>query len=95
MTRKDCSAEAGGKRFLPRDGATRPLRLVDSKVTTTGAIVPAYETAGNPAATRTATARTAVVKSSAEGRLVAVGLVNAVKPAMSAKANVAAEPVNS
>ena len=36
----------GGKRFLPDDGAKRPLRLVDSQVTTTGAILATYETAG-------------------------------------------------
>lgn len=33
----------GGKRFLPDDGALRPLRLVDSRVTTTGAILATYE----------------------------------------------------
>jgi dihydrofolate reductase len=36
----------GGKRFLPDDGAARPLRLVDSQVTTTGAILATYEAAG-------------------------------------------------
>jgi dihydrofolate reductase len=35
----------GGKRFLPDDGAARPLRLVDRQVTTTGAILATYETA--------------------------------------------------
>lgn len=35
----------GGKRFLPDDGAARPLRLVDSQVTTTGSILATYETA--------------------------------------------------
>jgi hypothetical protein len=34
----------GGKRFLPDDGAKRPLQLVDSQVTTTGAILATYET---------------------------------------------------
>lgn len=37
----------GGKRFLPDDGAARPLRLVDSQVTTTGAILATYQTAGS------------------------------------------------
>jgi len=37
----------GGKRFLPDDGELRPLRLVDSEVTTTGAILATYETAGS------------------------------------------------
>ena len=37
----------GGKRFLPKDGAARPLRLVDSQVTSTGAILATYETAGS------------------------------------------------
>jgi dihydrofolate reductase len=37
----------GGKRFLPDDGAKRPLRLVDSQVTTTGAILATYEAAGS------------------------------------------------
>jgi dihydrofolate reductase len=37
----------GGKRFLPDDGAARPLRLVDSQVTTTGAILATYETIGS------------------------------------------------
>ena len=32
----------GGKRFFRDDGALRPLRLVDSQVTTTGAIVATY-----------------------------------------------------
>jgi len=36
----------GGKTFLPEDGAARPLRLVDSQVTTTGAVLATYETAG-------------------------------------------------
>ena len=35
----------GGKRFLPDDGALRPLRLLDSQVTTTGAIIATYEPA--------------------------------------------------
>jgi dihydrofolate reductase len=35
----------GGKRFLPDDGAKRPLRLVESEVTTTGAILATYESA--------------------------------------------------
>lgn len=35
----------GGKRFLPDDGVKRPLRLVDSQVTTTGAILATYQTA--------------------------------------------------
>ena len=36
----------GGKRLFPDDGALRPLRLVDSQVTTTGAIVATYAPAG-------------------------------------------------
>ena len=32
----------GGKRLFPVDGAARPLRLVDSQVTTTGAILATY-----------------------------------------------------
>jgi dihydrofolate reductase len=32
----------GGKRIFPDDGALRPLRLVDSKVTTTGAFLATY-----------------------------------------------------
>jgi dihydrofolate reductase len=32
----------GGKRLFPDDGALRPLRLVDSQVTTTGAILATY-----------------------------------------------------
>jgi dihydrofolate reductase len=32
----------GGKRIFPDDGALRPLRLVDSEVTTTGAILATY-----------------------------------------------------
>jgi dihydrofolate reductase len=32
----------GGKRFFPDDGALRPLRLLDSQVTTTGAIIATY-----------------------------------------------------
>lgn len=32
----------GGKRFLRDDGVVRPLRLVDSQVTTTGAILATY-----------------------------------------------------
>jgi dihydrofolate reductase len=32
----------GGKRFFPEDGSLRPLRLVDSKVTTTGVILATY-----------------------------------------------------
>jgi dihydrofolate reductase len=35
----------GGKRFLPDDEAKRTLRLVDSQVTTTGAILATYQTA--------------------------------------------------
>ena len=35
----------GGKRPLPDDGAARPLRLVESQVTTTGAILATYQTA--------------------------------------------------
>jgi hypothetical protein len=34
----------GGKRFLPDNGGAKPLRLVDSQVTTTGAILATYET---------------------------------------------------
>lgn len=33
----------GGKRFLPDDGAMRTLRLVESQVTTTGAILATYQ----------------------------------------------------
>jgi dihydrofolate reductase len=33
---------SGGKTFFPDDGVLRPLRLVDSKVTTTGAILVSY-----------------------------------------------------
>ena len=32
----------GGKRILPTDGTARPLQLVDSQVTTTGAILATY-----------------------------------------------------
>jgi dihydrofolate reductase len=32
----------GGKSIFPEDGAMRPLRLVDSEVTTTGAILATY-----------------------------------------------------
>ena len=32
----------GGKRWFPEDGALRPLRLVDSRVTTTGAILATF-----------------------------------------------------
>jgi dihydrofolate reductase len=32
----------GGKRIFPDDGVLRPLRLVDSQVTTTGAILATY-----------------------------------------------------
>jgi dihydrofolate reductase len=32
----------GGKRLFPEDGALRPLRLVDSQVTTTGALLATY-----------------------------------------------------
>ena len=32
----------GGKRLFPEDGTMRPLRLVDSQVTTTGAILSTY-----------------------------------------------------
>ena len=32
----------GGKRIFPDDGALRPLKLVDSQVTTTGAILASY-----------------------------------------------------
>ena len=34
----------GGKRFLPEDGVAKPLRLVASQVSTTGAILATYET---------------------------------------------------
>jgi dihydrofolate reductase len=37
----------GGKRIFRDDGARRPLRLVDSKVTTTGAILATYALAGS------------------------------------------------
>lgn len=33
----------GGKRFLADDGMKRPMRLVDSTVTSTGAILATYE----------------------------------------------------
>jgi hypothetical protein len=33
----------GGKRIFPDDGVLRSLRLVDSQVTTTGAILATYE----------------------------------------------------
>jgi dihydrofolate reductase len=36
----------GGKRIFRDDGVLRPLRLVDSKVTTTGAIIATYAPAG-------------------------------------------------
>jgi dihydrofolate reductase len=32
----------GGKRIFPNDGALRPLRLVESQVTSTGAILATY-----------------------------------------------------
>lgn len=35
-------ALGGGKRLFPDDGTMRPLRLVDSQVTTTGAILATY-----------------------------------------------------
>jgi dihydrofolate reductase len=38
----DPVALGGGKRLFPDDGALRPLRLVDSRVTTTGAILATY-----------------------------------------------------
>jgi dihydrofolate reductase len=34
--------QGGGKRIFRDDGALRPLRLLDSKVTTTGAILATY-----------------------------------------------------
>jgi len=37
----------GGKRFLPDDGAKRPMRLVESQATTTGAILATYEMAAS------------------------------------------------
>jgi hypothetical protein len=33
---------AGGKRLFRDDGGLRPLRLLDSQVTTTGVIIAAY-----------------------------------------------------
>ncbi len=36
----------GGKRLFRDDGALRPLRLIDGKVTSTGAIIAAYAPAG-------------------------------------------------
>jgi dihydrofolate reductase len=36
----------GGKRIFPTDGAARPLRLVDSQVTPTGAILATYSSTG-------------------------------------------------
>jgi dihydrofolate reductase len=41
----DPLAVGGGKRLFPDDGVSRPLRLVESQVTTTGAIVATYATA--------------------------------------------------
>ena len=41
LRERDDSAAA--KRFLSDDGAARPLRLVDSQVTTTGAILATYD----------------------------------------------------
>jgi riboflavin biosynthesis pyrimidine reductase len=38
----DPLALGGGKRLFPDDGTMRPLRLVDSQVTTTGAILATY-----------------------------------------------------
>jgi dihydrofolate reductase len=38
----DPTVVGGGKRIFVDDGALRPLRLVDSKVTTTGAIIATY-----------------------------------------------------
>jgi hypothetical protein len=35
----------GGKRIFPADGSLRPLRLIDSQVTGTGAILATYEPA--------------------------------------------------
>lgn len=37
----------GGKRIFPADGALRPLRLVDSQATSTGAIIATYASAGD------------------------------------------------
>ena len=37
----------GGKRLFPEDAALRPLRLVNSQVTTTGAILATYAPAGS------------------------------------------------
>jgi hypothetical protein len=34
----------GGKRILRDDGVRRPLRLLDSKISTTGAILATYAT---------------------------------------------------
>jgi riboflavin biosynthesis pyrimidine reductase len=36
----------GGKRLFRDDGALRPLRLADSQVTSTGAIIATYAAAG-------------------------------------------------
>ena len=36
----------GGKRLFPDDGALRSLRMVESQVTTTGAIIATYARAG-------------------------------------------------
>ena len=41
----DPLAVGGGKRLFPDDGAARPLHLVNSQVTTTGAILATYATA--------------------------------------------------
>jgi dihydrofolate reductase len=42
----DPVALGGGKRIFPDDGSLRSLRLVDSQVTTTGAILATYATSG-------------------------------------------------
>ena len=42
MTLRSRLVVGGGKRIFRDDGALRPLRLLDSKVTTTGAILATY-----------------------------------------------------
>ena len=42
----DPLAVGGGKRLFRDDGALRPLRLADSQVTSTGAIIATYAAAG-------------------------------------------------
>ncbi len=39
-----------GRRLFPEDGPRQPLKLADSKMTTTGAVIATYHPAGQPAA---------------------------------------------